>query len=152
SFHGVPETGFVTHSTIGLVLYPLNYPQGGKFPGRQEYLLLTTEATAACASALTHVAAYCCFYRRVMLPGEVMQNLFEKVSPGTTVPHGMVTDPFVWQKTSGGLDTLTVRRESIYWLMVIPISDRELRLRSERGEAALSERLAAVSPDVTDMR
>lgn len=146
-----PSNGLATHATIGLGERGLHFRDGQPFPGGIELLAVTNATT----HNFEHCLAAMCFRAietgRVCAPGDAYMDVVGQAVPGVTVPHLLVTDPFIWQQGEHTLDTCDCGGRRVHWVMVVPISDGELQLLRDQGEGALTTWMENYNVDVADL-
>ncbi len=150
-FTHTPSVGLATHATIGLGEQSLSFADKRPFPGGIELVALTAATTLdfeKCLAALCFNAAET---GRVCAPGEAFAEVLGQAIPGVTVPHIFATDPYIWQSAEHELNPFTHNDRTIYWVMVVPISDGELELLRNHGERALMDCLEQANADVTNL-
>ena len=81
-------------------------------------------------------------------PDAVHVNVVRMYRPSTTVPHVLLTDPFLWPD---GPQTLDLDEFKIAWLMMVPISESELRFTEETSVAALTALFEQRQIDIFDL-
>ncbi len=81
-------------------------------------------------------------------PDSVHPNVIRMYHPSTTVPHALLTDPFLWEN---GPQTLDCDELKIAWLMMVPIAEAELAFAEIHGMLALTNRLAEEQVDIADL-
>ena len=81
-------------------------------------------------------------------PGAVHQNVVGMYRRSTTVPHILLTDPFLWPN---GPLTLTQGALEIAWLMMVPITLSELSFANSSGVEALTTLFEQRQIDIFDL-
>ena len=139
-----PRPGTTTFATIGLsdtrnALGPgLNAPTEliavGASPSDLPARTLATVSFDHLTSGITLEVG-------VAVPAAIARN-----EPGVALPHAFLTDAFLWDDLRG----LEVGGTVVHALLVVPISNDELRLFEAEGPAALDARFEEHEIDVAD--
>lgn len=81
-------------------------------------------------------------------PGGLHPNVMAMYDLSSTLHHVMLVDPFLWED---GPATLELPQRTIAWLMIVPISESELRFAETAGPDALSGLFEQHSIDIVDL-
>jgi hypothetical protein len=100
-----------------------------------------------------NVAATCAFnaFKDGMptRPDAIHPNVVRLYDPATSVPHILLTDPFLWDD---GPETIDDGEHKTAWLMMVPVSEREVAFANEHGVSALTDRFEDQQIDIFDLR
>jgi antitoxin YqcF len=139
-----PTQGCVGVGTVGLSNHDL---------GMRELRVELVGSFAMSFVDAANVAATCAFngFKDGMpiKPDTVHPDVVKLYDQSTTVPHILLTDPFLWQE---GPLTLTDGELKIAWLMMIPISDSELAFANGHGFAKLTDLFEQHQIDIFDLK
>lgn len=139
----VPTDGVVSVATIGLSDHDL-----GMGPVRVE-LIGAFDATFAEGA---NIAATCAFNAFKdgwpTRPDAVHVDVVRMYSSTSTVPHILLTDPFLWEQ---GPQSLKANRFNIAWLMMVPIAEAELAFAEIHGFDQLSQIFEREQIDIFDL-
>jgi hypothetical protein len=81
-------------------------------------------------------------------PDSVHRNVMGLYLPKSTVPHVLLTDPFLWDD---GPATLELGAMTIAWLMMVPISETELAFANSNGVGMLTSIFEERQIDIFDL-
>ena len=95
------------------------------------------DAVAACAFAIDPA--------NDIRPGTVYRHAVSNVYPSATTPHLFSVVPFVWGSTIRPYDDDDAH---VTWLQVVPITESEAQLVSDRGANALQDAFMREQPDL----
>jgi hypothetical protein len=139
-----PRPGTTTFATIGLSDTRNSVGKGLNTPTE----LVAVGASPSDLPARTlatvsfdHLTAGVTLAVGVAVPGAIGRN-----ESGAVLPHAFLTDAFLWDD----LSRLEVGGTTVQALLVVPISDAELRLFESEGPAALDARFEEREIDVAD--
>ncbi len=79
-------------------------------------------------------------------PGVIFERMLEIYDPQTSLPHIMFVPIFQWDDMS----RVFAGAKTIYPLLAVPISEKELQLVAKSGSQALEDRWVALKTDVFD--
>jgi len=140
-----PQRGVASFGTIGLSDHPI-YRDGKEIDVRAELV----GACAASFAELPNVLASCAFEvikaRRFAAPGVIFPEAFAQYQRGGALRHVMFVPPFLWED----LKPLRVGKKPVAWLLVVPISEAEMRLAIDEGPARLETLLEQREVDIYD--
>lgn len=81
-------------------------------------------------------------------PDAIHADVVRMYRPGATVPHVLLTDPFLWDD---GPVILDLDDFKVAWLMMVPISESERRFAETNGASALTEMFEQSNIDIFDL-
>lgn len=143
-----PSRGVTSYSTIGLSDFVMKREDGTEFPTRLEL----AGACASSAEKFPNVIASLAFRimrnRELVYPGLSFHGFVEEYSAKTTVPHVFVTAPFLWEST---LVNVQCDGKNVSWLLVVPVSDAEIKLLEMKGDDALETLFEKAQIDIFDL-
>lgn len=132
------------YCTIGVSDYP--NPVGGKSIPVE--LLLTAYKTFDKAS---NVLSTCGFYiakdKYECSPGGVFMRMIQFYYQGIDMKHIFFIEPFLWAEK---LNQMNIEHKEAHFLLCIPISDKELKYKLEKGSQALEMLLLHNKIDIYD--
>lgn len=100
-----------------------------------------------------NVAATCAFNAFKdgfpVLPDAVHRGVVAMYRPSASVPHILLTDPFLWQSGPATLELDDIR---IAWLMMVPIAESEMQFADANGFAELARLMQAADADILDLQ
>jgi Suppressor of fused protein (SUFU) len=139
-----PRPGTTTYATIGLSDTRNAIGRGQNTP--TELIAVGASPSDLPARTLStvsfdHLTSGVTLAIGVAVPAAIGRN-----EPGAALPHAFLTDAFLWDDLRG----LQVGGTSVQALLVVPISDAELRLIEAEGPAALDARFEEHEIDVAD--
>ncbi len=143
-----PWDGITSYSTIGLSDYPMFKRDGTEFPARLEIVGACATASEFFPNIISSAAFNIMRNRRLYYPGAAMPGYVGEYYPTTTVPHLYFHAPFLWEDS---LKTLTFATKKVSWLLVVPISDAELKFLGERGDDALEDEFEKHQIDIFNL-
>ncbi|WP_336703638.1 suppressor of fused domain protein [Chryseobacterium indologenes] len=80
--------------------------------------------------------------------GSVFMRIVEMYFETSEMKHIMFTSPFLWEDK---LQPLKLETKTVYWLLCIPISDKELEYKMENGTSALEDIFQEKDIDIFDI-
>lgn len=102
--------------------------------------------------AAPNIAATCAFNAFkdgiATRPDAIHPNVIRLYCPSTTLPHILLTDPFIWED---GPRTIAASPIDVAWLMMVPISESERQFAQSEGVEALTTLFEQQQIDVFDM-
>jgi hypothetical protein len=143
-----PCEGVTAYSTVGLSDFPMLDGGGADFPVRLEIAGACATQAAQFANVVSTAAFIIMRTRKPYHPGAVMRGVVQEYFPATTVPHLYFTTPFLWEDSPKTLDCGTKKAS---WLLVVPISDAEMRFLEKHGDNALEDLFEKEQIDVFDL-
>lgn len=142
-----PAKTVTSYGTIGLSDTPL-IMDGEEYPTRVEFVggCLTNfktfpEVVAAAAFCVMNSGFFC-------YPGAVLPDVLGTLGTSKTMRHIYFGNPFIWERK---LTPLRLKTKTVSWLLIVPISDRELKLAEKDGPEQLADLLEAKEVDVFDL-
>ncbi len=141
-----PFAGVSTFSTIGLSEYPIGLMDGDKeiraeFIGAAgndfEYF---PNIVSTCAFMIINDGYSCS-------PGTVYPNVLDYYYDGTDMKHIYFTTPSAWD----GLPEVQEQDTVTEWLMMVPISDRELEFLNVNGSEVLEGKFEEMDIDMFNL-
>jgi hypothetical protein len=81
-------------------------------------------------------------------PDAIHANVVRLYAPATSVPHVLLTDPFLW---SDGPRTIDEGDHKTAWLMIVPISEDEVAYSANHGVSALTDRFEEQQIDIFNL-
>lgn len=142
-----PTEGVISYGTVGLSDHPL-MKYGKEYPSRVEL----TGACASCYTLFPNVLATAAFHvinsKWFCYPGAVFPDVVSMHRASETMEHLFFTSPFLWE---GRLQTLHIESKAVAWLLIVPISESELRYAIENDTDKLEDRFEEHQIDVYDL-
>ncbi|MDX3989105.1 MAG: suppressor of fused domain protein [Achromobacter sp.] len=139
-----PQNGVTSYASVGL-------SKNRQRVGEND---LRVEIVAACATAtprIDNLLASCVLDTAkngsAIVYGSCIKNIVVQYQISDTLRHVTFVAPFLWQ----GLDKLLVDGEDVYCLMMLPISDAEMRYLEGRGIDALENLFNQHQIDIYDI-
>lgn len=80
--------------------------------------------------------------------GDIIQNVVETYVTETNLKHAVLVSPVYWDNYT----PYTADGVSVSWLMIIPITDEEMKYINANGIDAFERKLAECSVDILDMK
>ncbi|MBP1995845.1 suppressor of fused domain protein [Paenibacillus eucommiae] len=129
------------YSTIGLSDYTV---------GDKKYELMFTGYASEdkIGNILSTSAFFCIKDNWKVSEGAVFETLVEMYYRDSEMKHIYFTTPYLWEEK---LEDFQVENESIFFLLVIPISEAELRFLRENGTEVLEELFEENEIDIFDI-
>jgi hypothetical protein len=142
---GVLEPRIVGYSTLDLHVVPNHVADGDR---RIELLMLGPADEPRLDQVLAEAALQTAAGRAPAHAGSTYTGLVGEVIPEATVPHAWLTAPYGFHT----LSSVEVTRDlTVGWLLLMPITDRELLWMEDHGGDALAERLALEQVEFWDL-
>lgn len=143
-----PCDGVTSFSTVGLSDYPMIKENGSEFPVRLEIAGACASKDELFPNVIASVAFSIMRTKKLCFPGAVLEEYVGEYFQMTTVPHLYFSAPFLWEDS---LKTLECGTKNVSWLMVIPISDNELKFLTLNGDDALESLFEKKQIDIFDL-
>jgi len=112
------------------------------------------ELLGACAAALLqfdNLVASCVFESMKnganIAYGSFIENILDQYRLSSTLRHVTFVAPILWD----GLDKAVVGEKTVYWLLMLPLSDSELTFLKQNGIDALEKVFEKMQIDIFDI-
>jgi len=142
-----PSNGVKSYSTIGLNAYEIMEISDGT--------PLSVEFVGACCSEydyFSNIIATCAFNvinsEFSCYPGEVYKDVVQMYYGKLSMKHVMFFPPFLWDDK---LETIDFKYNKTAWLLVVPISDKELKFLNENDSDSLGNIFEEQQIDIFDL-
>ena len=142
-----PQKGVNSFSTLGLSDHPI-YKDGRRLKD------VRVELLGACGSAFkefANVVASSAFDmikdKRFIAPGVIFPGVVKQYRPRSPMKNVMFIPPFLWPD----LKTLKLPTKTVAWLLIVPVSDAEMKYAVKQGPAKLEELFEKHQIDVYDI-
>lgn len=141
-----PQAGVTTYSTLGLSDHPL-YRDGEEFEVRAELVGACASRFTRFANAMGTAALHVAKSRWFVAPGVIFPDVFTTYEPDSPMKHALFVPPFLWDFT-----TLELPEKKVAWLLLVPISDAEMRFaEADRTSANLEKIFEEKAIDIYDL-
>lgn len=142
-----PQKGITSYSTIGVSDYS-NIIDSKNVDIRIELVGICSNTIEFFPNILS-TAAFCIINSKWSgFPDAIFPNVIGMYDKSITMHHLLFTDPFIWDDT---LETLKFGDKRVAWLLLVPISDAELRYAETEGVDKLQKLLADNQVDISDI-
>jgi hypothetical protein len=142
-----PQKGVTSFATVGLSDHPI-------FKDGRQLQDVRVELVGACASAFRdfpNVLASSAFEvikeRAFIAPGVIFPGLVSRYSKKSPMRNAMFVPPFLWPD----LATLELPTKTVAWLLLVPVSDAEMKYACDEGPAKLEELFEKEEIDIFDI-
>jgi hypothetical protein len=141
-----PESGLISYCTVGLSdyadpRYEVDPPLG------VEIIAVSNLPDFA---KVVGTAAFCIINSGYHAePGGAFPHVVKMYYPGTSVPHLMFLEPYLWEEES--LESRVIGDKTVAWVQGVPISDAEMELLRDEGAEALEALFEEHQPDFIDL-
>jgi hypothetical protein len=142
-----PQRGLTSCATVGLSEHPIY--RDGKDIG------VRAELVGACDSGFgefANVVASCAFEiiceQRFVAPGIIFPGVFGQYMTNSPMQHVLFVPPFLWPE----LRTIRLHQREAAWLLIVPVSDAEMKYAIEVGPAELEARFDEHQIDIYNPR
>jgi len=142
----VPQRGVTSYATVGMSRFDNAARANGK-DLRVELVAAAGSNWEVIKSGLVGSALNVASGEHQIWPDTIFPNVMSGFDQTVSVPHALFVTPFLWSD----IQDLESDDQIITWLMMVPISERELLFAEERGVDALNARLVEAQPDVFDL-
>ncbi|MCC6983622.1 MAG: suppressor of fused domain protein [Bauldia sp.] len=143
-----PIQGVTSYGSVGL-------SRVEQYSGRTP---VWVELLGVCASNVKdfdNLIASCAFFsindKYNLTYGTFVEKILDEYRMSRTLHHVTFIHPFIWDEFGNGFTRATVAGKDIHWLMVLPISDMELKYLKKQGIDALENLFAEKQIDVYDI-
>jgi hypothetical protein len=147
SCNDTPVKSVTSYSTVGLSDFTIGL-QVGDIP-------LGLEMVGACRTRyefFPNILSTCAFFvinsGFKCRPGSTLKNIVDMYYPGNIMQHVLFLPTFGWRKEFMTLEFSTKR---VTWLLLVPISDKELDFSTEKGIDALETLFEEKQIDIFDL-
>lgn len=113
------------------------------------------ELVTACSSSFTempNIVATCAFNvinsDYSIEPGITFPNVIDMYDTNLTMKHVLFVPPFLWEKK---FETLILEQKTVTWLMLVPISESELKFAEQYGSSSLEKIFETEQINVFDL-
>ncbi|KAA0542571.1 suppressor of fused domain protein [Bacillus sp. BGMRC 2118] len=125
--------GIISHSTLGLSEYSIDYEEKG-IPLRIElvgasYFEHFPNILATCAFNIINSEFNCSI-------GTIYKDVINMYLPESSMKHILFLPPFLWEDK---LQTINFETKKVSWLMAIPISEEEMKYADKNGIESLEK-------------
>lgn len=142
-----PQKGLSSFATVGLSDH-LIFKDGRPLEN------VRTELVGACASAFSdfpNVLASAAFEiikeRQFIAPGVIFPDIVAQYRDKGLMRNAMFVPPFLWPD----LETLELPKKTVAWLLLVPVSDAEMKYACDKGPAKLEELFEKEEIDIFDI-
>lgn len=144
----VPEAGVVTYSTLGMSDVVFKHDDGQPYDFKMEIVASDDTGTGFIPDILFEV------YNHALenpdwncSPGSVLQNLIVHWKADTEMKHGYFTSSFFIEELG---ELQEIHGEHVIWVMLIPISQKELEYLQKHGDDAFETLLEEGAANILD--
>lgn len=142
-----PDIGINTYSTIGLSQYSIDLERKDGREIRVEYICMCNSDFADCSNIMATCAFNIVKDNYSCRPGMITYDAIACYCDDLEMKHIYYTTPVYWDNLQGiEIDNIIVN-----WLLMIPISDKELEFLEEYGDEKFEDLLEANEIDVFDI-
>jgi hypothetical protein len=142
-----PQKGVTSFATVGL-------SDSTIFKDGRPLQDVRVELVGACASAFRdfpNVLASAAFEvikeREFIAPGVIFPGFVARYRKKSPMRNAMFVPPFLWPD----LATLELSKKTVAWLLLVPVSDAEMKYACDQGPAKLEELFAKEEIDIFDI-
>lgn len=142
-----PQPGVTSYATVGLSDHAL-VRAGREFPTRVEFVGACASRYEEFANCLATAAACVSNSGWFVAPGIIFPDVFHMYRTTGEMRHAMFVPPFLWGDEP---KTMVLESKTVAWLLMIPISEPEMRLAEASGSSSLEDLFVERQIDVFDL-
>ena len=144
-----PEEGIRTFSTIGMSDVAFTDEEGKAYEFRMEIVASDDLDNEVIPDILFEVYAHAKENSDwICTPGSVLENVIEPWRPDSDMKHAYFTSSFFVQELN---EVRVFDNTKVIWVMLIPISDKELEYLDENGNDAFETMLEDAEANILDI-
>jgi hypothetical protein len=148
-FEDFPEAGIRTYSTIGMSDIVFREEEGKEIDFRLEIVASDDLDNEVIPDILFEVYAHAKEHPDwICTPGSVLENVIEPWRPDSDMKHAYFTNSFFVEQLN---EVKVFDNTKVIWVMMIPISDKELEYLDENGEDAFETMLEDAEANILDI-
>lgn len=140
--------GVTSYSTIGLSDYNIGFKYKKNIPLRVEFLGVCTNEIDYFANIMATCAFNIINSKFKCYPGVVFKNVIYMYNKNLNVKHILFCPPYLWNHK---FKNVYFEIKTVAWLMMIPISDKELIYLNDNGADALEDLFKKKDVDISDL-
>lgn len=143
--YNVPQLGVQSCATIGLNATNIGLVNGGK--SLRVELLGASDCKNEYWKNIMATTAFEVMDSKKCFPGYIVEDVVNQYISGSKMKHVLLTNPFLWEEVS----SLDLDEIHVAWLMMVPISDKELKYAQKYGVDALETLFEKKQIDIYDI-